>query len=254
MRLHDRVALITGGASGIGRATGLLFAREGARVALADVNEAQGRDAARTIEDAGGQALLVQMDVTKESSIEAGVAQAVQRFGRIDILFNNAGVLGRESMLKLHDLTMAEYDRMMDVNLRGVVFVAKHVIRQMLKTGGGVIVNTGSMSGIIGMQAQGVYAASKGAVITLTKQLAIDYAPHNIRVNAIAPGYVRTPMLDAARPQGQEAFYQLLAQRTPLGRVAIPEDIAQAVLYLASDESSFVTGAILSVDGGYTAQ
>ncbi|MEE9286010.1 MAG: glucose 1-dehydrogenase [Dehalococcoidia bacterium] len=254
MRLENKVALITGGSSGIGRTTGQLFVREGARVALADVDADRGAEAARMIEDTGGEALFVPLDVTSEPSIESAVAQVVQRFGRIDVLFNNAGVLGPQSVLKLHDLTTEEYDRMMDVNLRGVVFVAKHVIREMLKTGGGAIVNTASISGIIGMANQAVYAASKAAVAMLTKQLAVDYAGSNIRVNAVAPGFVRTPMLDAMRPDDPDTLFTMLSERTPLGRVATPQDIAHAVLYLASDQASFVTGTVLTVDGGYTAQ
>lgn len=253
MQLKDKVALITGGASGIGRATALLFAKEGARVAIADRDEPRSLETQRLIEDTGGHALVVSMDVTDEASIEVGVAKTIERFGRLDILFNNAGVLGRQSMLKLHDLTMAEYDRMMDVNFRGVVFVAKHAIRAMLKNGGGAIVNTSSMSGLIGMPGQGIYAASKGAVAALTRQMAIDYAPLKIRVNAVAPGYIQTPMLEAIRPGDAQSLYRVMEQKTPIGRMGRPEDIAQAVLYLASDASSFVTGAVLVVDGGYTA-
>ena len=254
MRLENKVALITGGSSGIGRATGQVFVREGAKVALADLDAERGAETARMIEDAGGEALFVPMDVTSEPSIESGVAQVVQRFGRIDILFNNAGVLGRESSVKLHELTMKEYDRMMDVNLRGVVFVAKHVIREMLKSGGGTIVNTASISGIIGMPSQGVYAATKAAVAMLTKQLAVDYAASNIRVNAVAPGVIRTPMTEGMRPEDPDSMFESVSQRTPIGRVGMPPDIAEAVLYLASDAASFVTGTILTVDGGYTAQ
>ncbi|MBI3743994.1 MAG: SDR family oxidoreductase, partial [Chloroflexi bacterium] len=246
-------ALITGGASGIGRATALLFAKEGARVAIADRDEPRSLETQRLIENTRGHALVVSMDVTNEASIERGIAQAVERFGRLDILFNNAGVLGRQSMLKLHDLTMAEYDRMMDVNFRGVVFVAKHAIRAMLKTDGGAIVNTSSMSGLIGMPGQGIYAASKGAVAALTRQMAIDYAPLKIRVNAVAPGYTQTPMLEAIRPGDAQSLYRVMEQKTPIGRMGRPEDIAQAVLYLVSDASSFVTGTVLVVDGGYTA-
>lgn len=254
MQLQGKVALVTGAASGIGRSTAALFAEEGARVVLADLNEADGQAAARTIEDSGGEALFVPMDVTKEASVRDGVAQAAQRFGTIDVLFNNAGILGPQSVLKLHEVPEEEWDRMMNVNLKGVYLVAKHVIQEMLKAGGGVIVNTASISGMVGMTRQGAYAATKGAVIMLTRQMAIDYAADNIRVNAVAPGFVRTPMTEGMRADDPDSLFDTIAARVPMGRVAVPQDIAKAVLWLASDASAYVTGTTVTVDGGFTSQ
>src|SRR6202142_2328723 len=249
MQLAGKVALITGGASGIGRATALLLAREGAAIAVADVNEDCGQRVAAEIIEAGGRAFFEPMDVTRSVDCQRFVERAVREFGRIDILFNNAGIIRRATVI---DLSEEDWDRVMAVNVKSIYLLSRAAIPHMQKAGGGTIINTSSGWGLAGGGKAAGYCASKGGVGLLTKAMAIDHGPHNIRVNCICPGDTDTRMLrEEARQLGVEGsrFFAESAKR-PLGRAGTPEEIAQAALYLASDASSFVTGAALVVDGG----
>lgn len=247
--LKGKVALITGSASGIGRATALLFAKEGAAVAVVDVNEAEGKAVVQEIIADGGRAIFVRGDVTKASDCQLAVQQTVEQLGKLDILFNNAGIIRRASVL---ETTEEEWDLVMVTNVKSVFLLSKYAIPVMAKIDGGVIVNTASGWGLIGGRNAASYCASKGAVVLLTKAMALDHGSQNIRVNCICPGDTDTPMLrDEAKQLGKtvEEFLASSAQR-PLQRVGRPEDIAQAALYLASGASLFVTGIALVVDGG----
>ncbi len=257
MRLKGKVALITGGGSGLGRATALVFAREGAKVAIADLDPEGGRRTAATIEDVGGQAEFIEADVSKAAGARKAADRTVARFGKLDILFSNAGIAGKETQANIDELDEDDWDRVLGVNLKGVYLCAKYAVPHMKKAGGGAIVSTASIAGIIGLHAH-AYGASKGGVVILTKTMALELAPFHIRVNAVAPGFIDTPLSRGARrglnEEQQAANVQRLAGLAPLKRIGHPEDIARAVLYLASDEASFVTGHVLVVDGGYTAQ
>jgi NAD(P)-dependent dehydrogenase (short-subunit alcohol dehydrogenase family) len=247
--LAGKRALITGGASGIGRAMALLFAREGAAVAIVDLDEAGGEAVVRMIEDGGGRAIFVRCDVTQAQDCRRAVQRTVDELGGLDILVNNAGLIRRATVL---DTTEEEWDRVMAVNVKSIFLFSKYAVPVMAQAGGGVIINTASGWGLIGGRRAVSYCASKGAVVNMTRALALDHGEQNIRVNCICPGDTDTPMLrDEARQLGEadERFLEEAAQR-PLRRVGRPEDIAQAALYLASDGASFVTGAALVVDGG----
>jgi NAD(P)-dependent dehydrogenase (short-subunit alcohol dehydrogenase family) len=247
--LNGKVALITGGASGIGRATALLFARKGAAVAVVDVNEPEGKAVVQKIIDEGGQAIFVRGDVTRAADCQLAVQQAFEQLGKLDILFNNVGIIRRTSVVETSE---EEWDRVMATNVKSVFLLSKYAIPIMAEAGGGVIINTASNWGLVGGQNAASYCASKGAVVLLTKAMAVDHGAQNIRVNCICPGDTDTPMLRSeARQLGkpEEQFLAESAQR-PLQRVGRPEEIAQAALYLASDASSFITGIALVVDGG----
>ena len=247
--LTGKVALITGGASGIGKATAMLFAREGAAVAIADVNTEAGEAVACAIANGDGQAVFVCCDVTKAGDCQQAVEKTVARFGKLDILFNNAGVTRRASVI---ETTEEEWDWVMAVNVKSIFLMSKAAIPVMAEAGGGVIINSGSGWGLVGGKDAVSYCASKGAAIQLTKAMALDHGPQNIRVNAVCPGDTDTPMLADEAEQLGNSHEAILAESVlrPLGRVGRPEEIAQAVLYLASDASSFVTGTTLLVDGG----
>jgi NAD(P)-dependent dehydrogenase (short-subunit alcohol dehydrogenase family) len=249
MQLSGKVALITGGASGIGRATARLFAREGAAIVLADVNVDAGKRVADEIAQSGGRAFFEPADVTRAADCRQLVERAVREFGRIDILFNNAGIIRRATVL---DLSEDDWDRVMAVNVKAIYLLSREVIPLMQKAGGGTIVNTASGWGLAGGAKAAVYCASKGAVVLLTKAMAIDHGPQNIRVNCICPGDTDTGMLrEEARQLGDEnSRFLAESAKRPLGRIGTPEEIARAALYLASDASSFVTGTALVVDGG----
>ncbi|MCJ2091213.1 glucose 1-dehydrogenase [Methylobacterium sp. J-072] len=245
-RFPGKTAFITGAASGIGRATAIAFAREGARVAILDRTEAALRPTADAIREAGADVLVLACDVALPEQVEAAVARTVETFSRIDIAFNNAGV--ENTAAPVADITLEDWDRILDINLRGTFLCMKHEITQMLRQGGGVVVNTASGAGIRGVAGGASYAASKHAIIGLTKSAALDYAKANIRVNAILPGNIETPMMD--RFTGGDI--QKAIDLEPVGRLGKPEEIAEAVLWMSSDLGAFVTGASISVDGGWS--
>ena len=250
--LTGKRALIAGGASGIGRATALLFAREGAAISVVDLDELGGRAAGKEIDHEGSRAIFVPCDVTQAGDCQRAVEQTVRDLGGLDVLVNSAGIIRRANVL---ETTEAEWDQVMAVNVKSVFLLSKYAIPVMAEAGGGVIINVASGWGLVGGPRAAAYCASKGAVVQLTKSMALDHGRQNIRVNCICPGDTDTPMLrDEARQLGEpmEQFLAEAAER-PLGRIGRPEDIAEAALYLASDASSFVTGTALVVDGGGTA-
>jgi NAD(P)-dependent dehydrogenase (short-subunit alcohol dehydrogenase family) len=247
--LKGKVAIITGGASGIGRATTNLFAQEGGMVAIVDINKVLGGLAVKEVEAAGSEAIFIPCDVTKAKDCQDAVEATVKAFGGLDILFNNAGIIRRADVLTT---TEDEWDRVMDVNVKSIYLMSKYAIPHMKNRGGGVIINTSSGWGIKGGENAVAYCASKGAVNNMTRAMAIDHGRQNIRVNAICPGDTDTPLLrDEAKQLGQaEKEFLAEAASRPLGRYAQPTEIAQAVLFLASEASSYVTGTALVVDGG----
>ena len=256
-RLNGKAAFITGGASGFGRAAALRFAREGAKVGLLDVAEEGGYATARAVEQAGGEALFVPADVRDEPAVRAAIDAAADRFGRLDILFNNAGRPSPHRQTPVEDVPAEDWDGILDINLKGMFHAAKAAVPHMRRAGGGAIVNTASFAGLVAIGAVS-YAASKGGLIAFTRTLASQLAPAGIRVNAVAPGYTNifTAEGDAARRSEEDRRRQTanMAAQIPLGRVGTADDIVNAVLYLASDEASFITGHVLVVDGGYTAR
>jgi meso-butanediol dehydrogenase/(S,S)-butanediol dehydrogenase/diacetyl reductase len=249
MRLEGKVAIITGGGSGIGRATAELFAREGASVVVADYKADAGSEAMQAIKDAGGEAIFVEVDVSDSVQVQKMVQTSLDTYGGIDILFNNAGVLIFGTILETEE---EDWNRLMAINLTGAYLCSKAVIPHMIERGGGSIINASSSTGAHDVAPNiAAYVTSKGGVTLLTKAMAVDHAKENVRVNAIAPGPTDTPMLrDNMSPEELKAF----AATFPMKRLGRPEELAYAALFLASDEASFVTGAILAVDGGQTAQ
>ncbi len=253
MKLIDKVAIITGAGSGIGQAAAVLFAREGAKVVVADISVPGGRDTVAQITAQGGQALAVEVDVSQSSQVQRMVRTAKDAYGRLDILFNNAGTNLAATVTETGE---EDWERMMAVNVRGVFLGCKYAIPVMIENGGGVIINTSSAAGVVGLKGLAAYTASKGAVLQLTRNIALDYAEHNIRANALCPGVTESPMTLAVieSQRDPEAMRQRMDSGRPLGRMAQPEEMAKAALFLASDDSSFMTGAPLIVDGGYTAE
>jgi len=252
-QLNGKVALITGGASGIGRATALTFAREGAKLIIADMNEDGGQQTVHMIAEHGGEATFVQVDVSRATEVEAMISKTVQTYGRLDCAHNNAGIGSRPRVL-LHELSEESWERVISINLKGVWLCMKYEIIQMCTQGGGAIVNTASIMGLVGSWSRsGVYNASKHGVVGLTKTAALEYAKSGIRVNAVCPGYIRTPLIEEALTSNPEMEAQIVA-RHPVGRMGRPEEIAEAVMWLCSDAASFVTGHTMTVDGGYVAQ
>ena len=254
-RLDGKVALISGGARGQGAVEAKLFAREGAKVAIGDILEAEGRQVEAEINETGGECLFIRLDVTSQANWQRAVEAAITRFGKLNVLVNNAGI-GAErgpngERIFLEDLTEDQWDLVMDVNAKGVFLGTKYAIPEMRKAGGGSIINIASTAGIVGGKST-AYASSKGAARMLTKATAIQYAAEGIRANSVYPGTIETPM--AAHQLADEAARQSHIARHPIGRLGVSEDVAYGVLYLASDESSFVTGSELVIDGGLTAQ
>ena len=248
--LDGKTALITGGARGIGRTTAVLFAREGARVLVCDTSGDGASETVGLINAAGGQAVSHVADVTKPAEVAAMVATAVKTFGRLDCAFNNAGISGWQigaGGKKTADWSEEAFDRMIAVNLKGVWLCMREELNQMLAQGGGAIVNTASIAGLVGLPTSSIYVAAKHGVVGLTKTAAIEYAPSNIRVNAVAPGYIETDMTkDVMARRGQ----QILAT-TPMNRMGTAQEIAEMVCWLCCDRASYVTGATYNVDGGY---
>ncbi|MDV2996816.1 MAG: 2,5-dichloro-2,5-cyclohexadiene-1,4-diol dehydrogenase [Chroococcidiopsis sp. SAG 2025] len=246
-----KVAFVTGAANGIGRATALAFAREGAAVVVADVSEQGNQETARAIAELGGRAIAVKCDVTRSEDVQAALSKTIETFGRLDFAFNNAGV--EQKNLATAEIEAQEWDRIVDINLRGVFLCLKHEIPLMLKQGGGAIVNTSSGAGVIGIKGGAAYTAAKHGVIGLTKSSALDYASQNIRVNAVAPGYIDTSMMDRFTGGTAEGREQVIAEE-PIGRMGQPEEIANAVVWLCSDAAAFVIGHAMVIDGGQTVQ
>ncbi len=275
--LENKIALITGGASGIGRAAALVFAREGAKILVADILAESGQETAALVRQAGGEATFVQCDVTQAAQVEALIDAAVANYGRLDCAFNNAGIEGQAAPTA--ECSEANWDRVVNINLKGVWLCMKYEIKQMLRQGGGAIVNTASVAALVAEPARCAYAAAKGGVVQLTRTAAIEYAKAGLRINAVCPGAIQTPMIDRALAEmkintmSPGAIRSPLIERManglmglrpvqamflgmmhPLGRAGKPEEIAQAAAWLCSDAASFITGHALTIDGGMTAQ
>jgi len=249
--LVGKIALVTGGSSGIGRSAALAFAREGAKVTIGDVQVEAGQETVQMIREVGGQAVFVQADVSKASDVEALINKTVEVYGRLDCAYNNAGVEAKYGFTVKS--TEEDWDRVLGINLKGVWLCMKYEISQMLEQGGGAIVNTASIAGLVGMPGTSAYVASKHGVVGLTKTAALEYAKAGIRINAVCPGTTRTPLAErfiAGDPRAEE---QMNAMQ-PVGRMGRPEEIAEAVVWLCSDAASFVTGHAMVVDGGFVAQ
>ncbi len=244
-RLDGKVALITGGARGIGRTTAQLFAREGAKVALCDVDEAAGQEVVRKVEQAGGEALFVRADVSRMPDVEAVVEKVKERWGQIDVLLNNAGILRDATLLKM---TEEDFNAVIDVNLKGVFHCTKAVAPLMVEQGSGSIINVSSVVALYGNFGQTNYVAAKAGIIGMTKVWARELGRKGVRVNAVCPGFVETEMIRSVPPE----ILEKVKERIPLGRFATPEEVARVYLFLASEESSYVNGAVISVDGGIT--
>ena len=250
-RVEGKVALVTGGASGIGRATALTFAREGAKLVIADLNEEGGQQTVHMIKEQGGDATFVQIDVTQVTAVETLFSKAVETYGRLDCAHNNAGISGGGRALTA-DYSEDTWHQVIAVNLTGVWLCMKYEISQMLHQGGGVIVNTASVAGLIGGRGLAAYVASKHGVVGLTKTAALEYAQQGIRVNCVCPGVIQTPMTERGLSNAERRARIIASE--PMGRVGTPEEIAEAVVWLCSDAASFVTGHTMTVDGGHVAQ
>ena len=251
--MFNKVTVITGAGSGIGRATALFFAKKGAKVVVVDLDSKEGSKTIDSIKGDGGEATLVVADVSKASNVQRMVKTILELYGRLDILVNNAGIFTEGSVV---ETTEEDWNRVLGVNLDGVFLCMKYCIPEMIKRGGGVIVNVGSEAGLVGIRNQVAYNVSKSGVIALTKSTALDFAENNIRVNCLCPGRVLTPLVEKVISDSEdpEATRRVLSDDRPLKRMGAPEEIAAGILFLASDETPYATGTVLSIDGGYTAQ
>lgn len=254
-RVKDKVAVVTGGSLGIGAAACEMLAREGAAVAVTDILDDEGEALARRIRELGGKAQYWHLDVTDEAAVKRVFGEVAEAFGKLDVLVNNAGIAGESK--PTDELTAEEWDKVININVRGVFFCTKHAISHMRRAGGGSIVNLSSIYGIISAPDLPPYHASKGAVRLMTKTDALIYAKDKIRVNSVHPGFIWTPLVEnlgRSSPEGVESFRRELDSKHPIGHVGEPDDIAYGIVYLASDEAKFLTGSELVIDGGYTAQ
>ncbi len=254
-RVKGKVAIVTGGASGIGKASCQKLATEGAKVAVTDIDEEKGQEVVNEIEKSGGIAAYWNLDTTNEDLIKEVFEEIEEEFGPVDILVNNAGIAGADK--PTHEVTKEEWHQVIDININGVYYCTKHAVISMKRSGGGSIINLSSIYGIVGAPDLPPYHASKGAVRVMSKTDALLYAEDNIRVNSVHPGFIWTPLVEELgkeSPAGVDAFKEELDSRHPIGHVGEPDDIANGILYLASDESKFVTGSELVIDGGYTAK
>jgi len=252
MRLKDKVAIITGAGSGIGRATAILFAKEGAKVVVADIDVKGGQETVHQIKNSSGTSFFVEVDISKETDCKRLAEETIKKYGKIDILFNNAGIYLRE---KITEMDESDWNKIIDINLKSIFLCSKHAIPEMIKQKKGAIINTASVLGLVGEPECGAYCASKGGIIALTKSMATEYASKNIRVNCICPGPIDTPMLQKYlnTSKNPEKEKRELESWVPLKRMGTPEEIAYIALFLASDESSYITGTTIVADGGGTA-
>jgi NAD(P)-dependent dehydrogenase (short-subunit alcohol dehydrogenase family) len=252
MRLKKKVAIVTGSGSGIGRATALLFSKEGAKVVVADINVEAGKETVNIIKNNGGEAIFVKTDVSKSLDAKNLIEETVSNFGKLNILFNNAGINPLGTVV---DTSEEVWNKVVNINLKGVFLCSKFAIPEMIRSGGGSIINTASVNGLAALPNEAAYDATKGGVLALTRAMAVDHVSQGIRVNSLCPGITATPLIvkyvqESENPKETE---KLLLKEQPIGRFAKPEELANAVLFLASDEASFVTGASFCIDGGYTA-
>lgn len=245
--MKTKTAIITGGGSGFGREVALKLAKKGINISIADISKENGEETVRLCKALGCDAIFIQADVSKVEDVKNYVAQTVEHFGRIDLFFNNAGISG--SGVRTIECSVEEFDAIVNVNLKGVFYGLKFVVNEMLKTGGGVVVNTASLGGLVGIPTLGVYSATKHAVVGLTKTIAGEYGRENIRINAIAPGTNETPMVKSFPKEAIQA----MAEAVPMGRLGQPYEVADVVSFLLSDESSYIHGAVISIDGGAAA-
>ena len=248
---QGKISLVTGAGSGIGRASAMAFARSGAKVVAADISASEGGQTVQKIKAAGGEAFFIQTDVAKSSEVQSLIQKTVQQYGRLDFAHNNAGTEGM--LAPTADCTEENWDKILATNLKGIWLCMKYEISQMLKQGGGAIVNTSSIAGLVGLKGYPAYTASKHGIVGLTKVAALEYAKKGIRINALCPGLINTPMSDRQTGGNPQVAAQFIAFE-PLGRMGTPDEVAQAALWLCSDASSFVTGHSLAVDGGWVAQ
>jgi NAD(P)-dependent dehydrogenase (short-subunit alcohol dehydrogenase family) len=246
MKWNDKTAIVTGGGSGIGRSTAILFAKEGAKVAVADIDSLLGEETVSLIRESGGEAIFVKTDVKDSNQIKELVHTTINIFGGLHILVNNAGI--GHSEVRSVDLSEEEWDHVIDINLKGVFLGIKYAVPEMKKSGGGAIVNISSLLGLKGKKYQAAYNASKAGVVLLTQNAALEYGKYNIRVNAIAPGVIDTKIIDVWRQD--ERRWPFISRANALGRIGTPDEVANAIFFLGSDQASFITGATLSVDGG----
>src|SRR5580658_4314191 len=251
MKLENKVALITGAGSGLGRATSLLFAREGAKVAAVDINGESAEDTVRRIKSAGGDAIAVRADVSNSEDARGMLDDTVKKFGGLDIIYNNAGIAGEGGFMA--DVTEDQFDRVIAINLRGVWLGMKYALPQLVKRGGGVVISTASAAGLVGLRGATAYCAAKAGVIAMTRVAALEYGRYNIRVNCICPGFIHTEMADrGAGPDGISPAF--IKRSSVFGRMGEPDEIAHTALFLASDDCKFATGAPFVIDGGWVAR